>query len=164
MSGTPTNYGRVLNEEWGVHASHALYHREGCWYNELQFFPGALFDPRGYVLFRSRDEYMKSPYLSHGEKLHVHGGIASIPGYVHKSCIKPAIPAAGSKGDETLPRAGEVRVGSAVTLHDGSVIVIGVDASAASPVGSALMGHVVGESVVASTPKGQVTLKIVYVS
>ncbi len=74
--------GRQLNEEWKVGASHALFHKDGTYYNHLQYFPGALFDMNGYVRFKTEDEYKKSPYLQHGEQLHVPGGIASMPSYV----------------------------------------------------------------------------------
>ncbi len=74
--------GRQLNDEWKVRASHALFHKDGTYYNHLQYFPGALFDMNGYVLFRSEEEYQKSPHLQHGQQLHVPGGISSMPGYV----------------------------------------------------------------------------------
>jgi 5-methylcytosine-specific restriction protein A len=82
MPGVRTNSGRHLNAAWGVNAQHALYHKDGNWYQELERFPGALFDPNGYVVFRTEEEYLNSPYLRHGEKLHVNGNIAQIPGYV----------------------------------------------------------------------------------
>jgi len=80
--------GRQLNVEWKVGANHALFHKDGTYYNHLQSFPGALFDVDGYVLFRSEDQYRKSQYLQHGKQLHVPGGIESIPGYVRMR--KPA--------------------------------------------------------------------------
>jgi hypothetical protein len=39
-------------------------------------------------------------------------------------------------------------------LEDGTTYVIGVDVSAASPVGDALIGHVPGETVSAIMPRG----------
>ena len=74
--------GRQLNEEWGVRASHPLFHKDGTYYNHLQYFPGALFDFNGYVVFKSEEEYRASPHLKHGQQLHVPGGIASMPDYV----------------------------------------------------------------------------------
>ena len=74
--------GRQLNIEWKVGASHALFHKDGTYYNHLQYFPGALFDMNGYVLFKSEEQYRKSPYLQPGQQLHVPGGISSMPGYV----------------------------------------------------------------------------------
>ena len=80
--GARTNHGRNLNEQWKVGARHALYHKEGNYYNHLRYFPGALFDPQGYVVFKTEAEYLKSPHLQHGTQLHVPGGIASLSNYV----------------------------------------------------------------------------------
>ena len=51
-------------------------------------------------------------------------------------------------------RPGEIREGSSVLLVDGTTLVMGVDVSAGSPVGDALMGHVSGETVTAVMPRG----------
>jgi 5-methylcytosine-specific restriction enzyme A len=77
--------GKMLNELWGVGAVHALYREDGKWYHRLERFPGALFDSNGYVLFRTQEEYLRSPYLQRTQDLHVDRGISSIPGYVHIS-------------------------------------------------------------------------------
>lgn len=74
--------GKQLNELWNVHAAHALYREDGTWYHHLAAFPGALFDRNGYVVFRSREEYERSPYLRHAQDLHVPTGIAAMPNYV----------------------------------------------------------------------------------
>ncbi len=74
--------GRKLNELWGVGAKHALYHREGSWYNNLERFPGALFDPSGYVLFATEQAYKNSQHLRITRETNVIDGISSIPGYV----------------------------------------------------------------------------------
>jgi hypothetical protein len=76
--------GRRLNELWKVGAKHALYHREGTWYNNLDRFPGALFDPTGYVIFATEQAYRNSRYLRITQETNVTNGIASIPGYVRK--------------------------------------------------------------------------------
>ena len=73
--------GKELAQQWQVPVKHALYHRDGIWYNHLRHFPGALFDPNGYVIFNTESEYKNSPYLRHGVELNVVGGIHSIPGY-----------------------------------------------------------------------------------
>jgi predicted CopG family antitoxin len=73
--------GKYLNELWGVHAAHALYHQGGTFYENLHEFPGALFDPNGYVLFNTEREYNSCRYLNIGEKLNVPQGISSISGY-----------------------------------------------------------------------------------
>src|SRR5262245_33842776 len=70
-AGVRTNYGRHLNEEWKLGARHALYHKDGTWYMPLERFPGAYFDPQGYVLFRTYEEYAGSPYLTIGVRVSV---------------------------------------------------------------------------------------------
>ena len=74
--------GRQLNRLWGVGANHALYHREGSWYNNLRSFPGALFDPNGYVVFETELAYKNSPYVRITQETNVRNGISSLPGYV----------------------------------------------------------------------------------
>jgi hypothetical protein len=74
--------GRTLNEKWGVDAAHALYHRDGTFYENLTRFPGALFDISGYVLFATEADYLTSRFLRIGEKLNVPGGISGLPDYV----------------------------------------------------------------------------------
>jgi hypothetical protein len=61
--------GRVLARSWRVNVRHALYHKGGTWYNKLERFPGALFDPGGYIIFRTRDEYERNPFLKRGKEL-----------------------------------------------------------------------------------------------
>ena len=74
--------GKILSQRWNVDVRHALYHRDGTFYENLKRFPGALFDPRGYIVFRTENDYRNSPYLNIGpKKLNVQPGIASIPGY-----------------------------------------------------------------------------------
>jgi hypothetical protein len=73
--------GKLLARLWKVDVVHALYHQDGKWYNHLRDFPGALFDPNGYVIFNTEREYKESPYLQHGMELHVPEGIYSMPGY-----------------------------------------------------------------------------------
>ncbi len=76
--------GERLRQSWDVAVRHALYHREGMFYENLERFPGALFDPNGYVVFETEEAYRRSPYLSIGQKLNVRCGISAIPGYVRK--------------------------------------------------------------------------------
>jgi len=82
MPGIRTNSGRRLNREWAVDANHALYHKDGTFYENLERFPGALFDLNGYVLFKTLEEYESCPYLDRGEKLNIRGGISKMPGYI----------------------------------------------------------------------------------
>ena len=76
--------GLRLAKRWGVEVEHALYHRDGTFYENLTRFPGALFDPTGFVVFRTAQDYNRSEYLRRGDKLNVPRGIASLPGYVRK--------------------------------------------------------------------------------
>lgn len=74
--------GRKLSKRWKVDVRHALYHREGTFYENIRRFPGALFDYHGYVVFETEPDYQASSYLLKGQKLNVPGGISSIPGYI----------------------------------------------------------------------------------
>ncbi|MFC1692435.1 HNH endonuclease [Candidatus Latescibacterota bacterium] len=74
--------GKKLNQRWKVGAEHALYNEPGCWYHKLKVFPGALFDTKGYIVFKTAEEYLSCPDLQHGKHLNVPKGIAAIPGYV----------------------------------------------------------------------------------
>jgi len=76
-----TDSGKRLNALWNVGARHALYHKDGCYFNRLVRFPGALFDPNGYVMFETEDEYLHSPYLQIGQQLNIPTGISRLPGY-----------------------------------------------------------------------------------
>jgi hypothetical protein len=79
--------GKQLNEEWDVGARHALYHKDGTWYHILRQFPGALFDPNGYIRFNSEHEYRHHPHISIKEQMNhtvISSGISSLPGYVRK--------------------------------------------------------------------------------
>ena len=77
--------GRDLNRLWNVNARHALYREDGKWYHQLQYFPGALFDANGYIIFNTKTEYNKSPFLQIKQYLHVPRGISAIPGYIRIS-------------------------------------------------------------------------------
>jgi len=73
--------GKYLKELWKVDVVHALYHQDGTFFENLREFPGALFDSNGYVVFNTEQEYNACSYLDIGQKLNVHNGISSIPGY-----------------------------------------------------------------------------------
>ena len=80
-----TNTGENLNKEWGVNANHALYHRDGHFYECLTRFPGALFDQKGYLKFETEEDFRNCPYLDIHEKVNVSQDvrtISCIPGYV----------------------------------------------------------------------------------
>ena len=73
--------GRRLSREYGVEAAQSLYSGTGDWYGIPSNFPLALWDPYGYVVFRTEEEYLRSPYLQRGRRLNVPNGISSIPSY-----------------------------------------------------------------------------------
>jgi hypothetical protein len=73
--------GKYFRELWKVNVDQALYHHDGTWYENLQHFPGALFDINGYVIFRTEEEYNDCTYLHIGQQLNVPNGISSIPRY-----------------------------------------------------------------------------------
>ncbi len=83
--------GRQLNKEWGVGARHALFHKDGTWYSNLKKFPGALFDPEGYILFKTEKDYLENPNVSVGKETNIPKGISSLPGYVRKRSMSPRI-------------------------------------------------------------------------
>ena len=70
-----------LTKEWGVQVDHALYHKDGTFFENLRRFPGALCDPHGCVVFHTEKQYRESPYLDIGQKLNVRDGISKIPEY-----------------------------------------------------------------------------------
>jgi lysyl-tRNA synthetase class 1 len=74
--------GKQLNIRWKVGALHALYRADGKWFHLLERFPGALFDPHGYILFESKEAYENCLGVQLGDHTHIPGGIASLSGYV----------------------------------------------------------------------------------
>jgi hypothetical protein len=77
--------GRMLNRELGLGAQHSLYHKDGYWYDELQKFPGVLFDRGGYVFFTTRAAYENCSYLRHPEHTRADGrpGTLGVPNRIH---------------------------------------------------------------------------------
>ena len=78
----PQAWGQTLVETWGLPVRQARFARDGKFYMPLHEFPGALCDPHGYIIFESRDEYLRCQQLHVGSRLNVRGGIARLPGYV----------------------------------------------------------------------------------
>jgi hypothetical protein len=74
--------GRLLNREWRIGALHVLYREDGRWDHRLDRFPGAFCDSRGYVLFRTKHEFLGCRHLSIGEEVNVPNGISALPGYI----------------------------------------------------------------------------------
>jgi hypothetical protein len=77
------NTGQRLNKEWGIRAKHALYSRDGTWYERLNKFPGALLDAKGYVLFNTETDFLNCPVLTIRKKVTVaRPGISQLAEYV----------------------------------------------------------------------------------
>ncbi|MCB9063543.1 MAG: HNH endonuclease [Chitinophagales bacterium] len=79
---TTRRIARRINEVFNLNANHIYYFYLGNWYHHLRDFPGILVDSNGYVCFNTINDYETSPYLQHGVRLHVRGGISSMPGYI----------------------------------------------------------------------------------
>jgi hypothetical protein len=73
--------GKFLNFGLGIYARSAHYAEEGKWYATLGPFPGVLFDPQGYILFETREDYLRvlEPYIS--DRINIPRGISHLPGY-----------------------------------------------------------------------------------
>jgi 5-methylcytosine-specific restriction protein A len=76
-----SNSGRSLQIEWKISAKHVLYHHEGTWFHLLENFPGALCDPDGYVVFHTREDFLKCPHLRIATHTKAPNGLKSISGY-----------------------------------------------------------------------------------
>lgn len=74
--------GEYLNRRWNVNARHALFHHSGKWYHHLERFPGALIDPKGYLLFEIKEDFLACKDISIKKQVWVGSGISSVPGYV----------------------------------------------------------------------------------
>ena len=82
MPGPKSDFGRRLNKVWNIGAQHALYDAHGRFYMPLERFPGVLLDPKGYVLFATKNEFSSCSHLAIGERVHVRSGtISDIPNY-----------------------------------------------------------------------------------
>jgi hypothetical protein len=81
-AGVRTGSGKTLNDKWNIGAAHALYHKDGTWFNVLERFPGALCDPHGYVLFATKHEYENCSDVKVGQQTNVPGGIQNLSNYV----------------------------------------------------------------------------------
>jgi 5-methylcytosine-specific restriction protein A len=73
---------KSLAKDWGLQLAHAAYHWKGEWFHHLTSFPGALFDPQGYVEFPTAGDYRSSPHLRLNQHCHCPGGISQMPGYI----------------------------------------------------------------------------------
>lgn len=74
--------GESLNRRHHLGLRHALYHKDGTFYERLARFPGGLCDPTGYVRFDTEHQFTQDSRISVGQKVNVQGGIASHPRYL----------------------------------------------------------------------------------
>ena len=74
---------KVFIERWRVPVVQGRYHQGGTFFMNLTEFPGALFDPDGYAVFETEDEYHDCDGVSVGdEKTNVSKpGIRALPQY-----------------------------------------------------------------------------------
>lgn len=70
-----------IKTAFNLDAEHIFYFHEGNWYHNLRRFPGILVDRNGFIRFETEQDYLNSPYLQHGTRLHIRNGISSIPNY-----------------------------------------------------------------------------------
>jgi hypothetical protein len=84
MTGIKTNSGKRLILEWNIPAVQVHFHKDGTFYMPLHLneFPAALADPDGYIIFKTKESYLSCRYISIGDRINIHQGISSIPGYV----------------------------------------------------------------------------------
>jgi hypothetical protein len=73
--------GEGLNRRYRLGALHALYHKDGTFFERLVRFPGVLCDPKGYVRFESAAQFERDPRVAIGEKVNVRQGLSSHPRY-----------------------------------------------------------------------------------
>jgi len=71
---------KKLKKLWNVQCSHQLYSRDGDWYHVLDYFPGALFDKKGFVIFETEEEFNRCPHLSINKVASKGKGIVNIKG------------------------------------------------------------------------------------
>ena len=92
--------GNQLNALWSVGAQQSRYSEWGNWYSKLTKFPGALFDSKGFILFRNEEDYLNCPALEIRKQVNVTNGISSIAGYVH--VLDTPIEVVGIEGAEKI--------------------------------------------------------------
>ncbi len=73
--------GEKMNQQFKLGGKHALYHKDGTFYEQLRHFPGILFDHDGYVMYDSLAQFERDSNLNIGKKVNVQGGLARHPRY-----------------------------------------------------------------------------------
>jgi len=65
--------GMQLAKRYKMDLRDAHYQRRGLWYWPLERFPGAYFNARGYLLFRTEYEFVTCSHLGIGKNVYVKG-------------------------------------------------------------------------------------------
>jgi hypothetical protein len=73
--------GDFLNRRYKLGARHALYHKDGKFYERLTDFPGVLCDSRGFVRYSSLQEFERDSRINIGVKVNVPGSLSGHPRY-----------------------------------------------------------------------------------
>lgn len=73
--------GETLKLKYKLDAKHALYHKDGTFYEQLRDFPGILCDDSGYVMYDSRAQFESDSQLNIGQKVNIYRGLAHHPRY-----------------------------------------------------------------------------------
>ena len=81
MDAVISEFGDRLNRMWKVGAKHAVYSKEGNGYDILREFPGAFFDPHGYVVFKTESAFRGCRHLQISDHVDVPDKISNIPTY-----------------------------------------------------------------------------------
>ncbi len=86
MSSSKTGSGQEYNEKWNVGAKQAFFHKDGTFYMPLNKFPGAFFDPYGYVLFETEREYFDCAevFQAEGPRANIPKGIKTLATYIRR--------------------------------------------------------------------------------
>lgn len=73
--------GAQLNRKHNLGARHALYHKDGRFYERLVRFPAVYCDTRGYVKYETEQQFVRDTALNIGEKVNVHRSLSAHPRY-----------------------------------------------------------------------------------
>lgn len=73
--------GDSLNRQHRLGARHALYHKDGTFYERLTAFPAVYCDPHGYVKYDSEQSFKADRHIRIGEKVNIPGTLGGHPKY-----------------------------------------------------------------------------------
>ena len=73
--------GEQLNRKYKLGARHALYHKDGTFYERLVRFPAVYCDTRGYVKYENEQQFLRDSSINIGEKVNIHRALSAHPRY-----------------------------------------------------------------------------------